>query len=64
MQPKVNRNKVMLIGAVAAVAALLVKRALGLDPNPNDTYAYWFSVLLGGAQIGLGVAALINRKPD
>ena len=52
----------MLIGAAATVAAMLVERALGLQTTLDNRLSYWFGVLLGGALVGLGVAALINRK--
>lgn len=51
----------MLGGAIASIVALLTKRALGLEPFPNDTLAYWFGVALGGALFGLGVGWIVNR---
>ena len=61
MKQKVNRNKAMLAGAVATVAAFLAKRSLGLDPSPINSIGYWMGALIGGALLGLVMAAIINR---
>ena len=62
VQSKVNRNKAMLVGAAAIVAAELVSRVLGLQANPDNSISAWGIMLPGGALVGLGVAAFINRK--
>jgi hypothetical protein len=61
VQPKLNRTKAAAIGAMAAVAMVVVSQVIGNTPPNTRGVPYWGGVGLGGALIGLAVAAFMNR---
>ncbi len=61
-QPKIPRVRSATIGAVIGVAAMIFSRAIGTTQTSTNNIPYWFGVALGGALIGIGVAAVINLR--
>ena len=62
VQPKLNRTKAAAIGAIAAVVVVIVSQSIGNTPPNTRGLPYWGGVGVGGALIGLVVAALMDRR--
>ena len=62
MQARMSRTRAAAVGAVACVMVVSLSRALVNGATQNDSIAYWGCVGIGGALIGLAVAALRNRS--
>lgn len=61
MPTKIRHTKAALIGAVLGVIGVAAGHAMGTTSATNNSLAYWFGVALGGAVLGVAVAAIKNR---
>jgi hypothetical protein len=57
----VSYSRAAGMGAVLSLIVIVISRALGNSPSDNSTVGYWGGVAIGGALIGVAVAAFRNR---